>query len=95
MGLNDFLLPGPDQLNDLIGILHRFRKESVAVSADVEKMFYQFKVNEEHRDFLRFLWWEDGDLSTAPSEYRMTVHVFGAASSPGCANFALRRAADD
>ena len=25
----------------------------------------------------------------------MKVHLFGAASSPGCANFGLRRAADD
>ena len=28
-------------------------------------------------------------------EYRMTVYLFGAASSPGCANFGLKRAADD
>ena len=27
--------------------------------------------------------------------YRMTVHVFGATSSPGCSNFALKRTADD
>ena len=25
----------------------------------------------------------------------MTVHLFGAASSPGCANFGLKRAAND
>ena len=28
-------------------------------------------------------------------DYRMKVHLFGASSSPGCANFGLRRAADD
>ena len=28
-------------------------------------------------------------------EYRMTVYFFGAASSPGCTNFGLKRAADD
>ncbi|XP_070547949.1 uncharacterized protein [Ptychodera flava] len=47
------------------------------------------------RDLLRFLWWEDGDLDKDLVEYRMTVHLFGAASSPGCANFGLQRAADD
>ena len=29
-----------------------------------------------------------------PKELRMTVHLFGAASSPGCSNFALKATAD-
>ncbi len=28
-------------------------------------MFHQFKVVEAHRNFLRFLWWEDGDVAKA------------------------------
>jgi hypothetical protein len=28
-------------------------------------------------------------------EFRMTVQLFGAVSSPGCCNFALKRSADD
>ena len=51
--------------------------------------------SEEFRDLLRFLWWEDGDTSRPPIEFRMTVHLFGATSCPGCANFALKAAADD
>jgi hypothetical protein len=93
--LNDLLLQGPDMINALLGVLCRFRKEPVAITCDVEQMFYQFKVDPGHRDFLRFLWWEKGDLSKEPIEYRMTVHLFGAVSSPGCANFGLKRAADD
>lgn len=62
---------------------------------DVEGMFLQVHVAPEHRNFLRFLWWEDGDLDKSPIEYRMKVDLFGAVSSPGCANFALKRAADD
>ena len=38
---------------------------------------------------------EDGDPSQSVIEYRMKVHLFGAGSSPGCANFALKKAADD
>ena len=30
-----------------------------------------------------------------PSEFRMTVHLFGAGSSPGCANYGLKQIADD
>lgn len=93
--LNRNLLQGPDLTNSLVGVLCRFRQEPVAFACDIEGMFHQVHVNEEHRDLLRFLWWEQGDTSKEPTEYRMTVHLFGATSSPGCANLALRTAADD
>lgn len=93
--LNSCLLQGPDLINSLVGVICRFRKEPVAVICDVEKMFYQFRVNVSHRDYLRFLWWEDEDFSKDPVDYRMTVHLFGSKSSPGCANFGLKTMADD
>ena len=95
ISLNDCLLQGPDMTNSLLGVLLRFREESVALQCDVQKMFLQFRVNPEHRDMLRFLWWEDGNLELEPSVFRMNVHLFGATSSPGCANFALRHLADE
>lgn len=95
VSLNDHLLQGPDQLNTLLGILCRFREESVAFMTDIESMFHQFMVSEEHRDLLRFLWWKDGNPNNEVVEYRMKGHLFGAESSPGCANFGLKRAADD
>ncbi|XP_067023705.1 uncharacterized protein [Acropora muricata] len=93
--LNRHLLQGPDLTNSLVGVLCRFRQEPVAFACDIEGMFHQVHVNEEHRDLLRFLWWEQGDTTKAPTEYRVTVHLFGATSSPGCANLAFRTAADD
>ena len=48
----------------------------------------------QDRDALRFLWWKDGVLENDPQVYRMTVHLFGAASSPSCACFSLRQAAE-
>ncbi|KAK3737868.1 hypothetical protein QZH41_019749, partial [Actinostola sp. cb2023] len=93
--LNKHLLQGPDLTNSLVGVLHRFRQEPVAFTCDIEGMFHQVKVNEEDRDLLRFLWWENGDTTQEPQEYRMTVHLFGATSSPGCANFALKQTAND
>lgn len=92
--LNQHLLSGPDLINNLTGVLCRFRKERVAVTCDIEGMFHQVGVDEPDRDFLRFLWWENGDLTRDPTEYRMTVHLFGATSSPGCANFALKSTAE-
>ncbi|KAK0144674.1 hypothetical protein N1851_017016 [Merluccius polli] len=91
--LNDHLLTGPDLTNTLVGVLCRFRNDQVAVICDIERMFHQFYVKAEDQDYLRFLWWESGNLESTPSTYRMKVHLFGAASSPGCANFGLKHLA--
>ena len=93
--LNSHLLQGPDSTNKLIGVLCRFRRDPIAITCDVEKMFHQFKVSHCHRNYLRFLWWSDADFSAEPQEYRMTVHLFGATSSPGCANFGFKQIAED
>ena len=92
--LNDQLLCGPDMTNSLVGVMTRFRQEPVAFMSDIEAMFHQVQVPTEHRDYLRFLWWENGDLSTELKEYRMTVHLFGAVSSPSCSNYALKETAN-
>ena len=93
VSLNSCLLQGPDLTNSLVGVLTRFREESVAFIGDIESMFYQVKVPPEQRSFLRFLWWPDGSFQTTPRDYQMTVHLFGAVSSPSIANFALRKTA--
>ncbi|XP_006817261.1 uncharacterized protein LOC102809485, partial [Saccoglossus kowalevskii] len=92
--LNHHLLQGPDLLNNLTGVLCRLQKEPVAIICDIEAMFMQVGVDIKDRNYLGFLWWKDGDLTQEPSEYRMTVHLFGATSSPACANFALKTTAD-
>ncbi len=58
-------------------------------------MFHQVKVPTEDCDLLQFLWWPNGDYSQNMVEYRMTVHLFGATSSPSCTNFSLRKCAED
>ena len=93
--LNSEILQGPNLTSSLLGVLTRFRQEPVACKGDIQAMFYQVKVAEADRDFLRFLWWPDGDLSKELPGYRMTVHMFGAVSSPSCASYALRKTADD
>ena len=93
--LNDLLLKGPDLTNTLFGVLKRFRQEKMALMADIEAMFNQVRVADVDCTFLRFLWWPDGDLESKLEEYQMVVHLFGAASSPACSNFALQRTAED
>ena len=87
--LNDHLLSGPDLKNTLVGVLLRFCQEQIAVMADVEQMFHKVMVAPKDSDAFRFLWWPNGDLSKEAEDYRMQVYVFGATSSPCCANFAL------
>lgn len=60
--LNDQLLSGPNLTNSLLGVLIRFRKEMIAVVADVQHMFHCFTVKEQHRDYLRFLWYKDNKI---------------------------------
>ena len=38
-------------------------------------------------------WWPGGDIDLTPVEYRVRVHLFGASSSPGCANFGMKHLA--
>ena len=92
--LNEQLLQGPDYINNLAGVLMRFRQEGVTLIADIEKMFYLVQVPAEDCDALRFLWWS-GNLHDPPEEYQMQVQLGGATSSPCCSNKALRQIADD
>ncbi|KAK5866387.1 hypothetical protein PBY51_020583 [Eleginops maclovinus] len=93
--LNQQLLQGPDLTSSLVGVLMRFRQETVAVMADVEAMFYQVRVSNEDTDLLRFLWWPDGNYEQELVEHKMLVHIFGATSSPSVATFALQKCATD
>ncbi|XP_014834503.1 PREDICTED: uncharacterized protein LOC106912190 [Poecilia mexicana] len=95
VSLNSELLPGPNLTNTLLGVLMKFREESIAIMGDIKAMFHQVQVPEGDRDFLRFLWWPNGDITQEPVPYRMMVHLFGAVSSPSCAAYALRRTAQD
>lgn len=58
-------------------------------------MFYAFVVREDHRDYLRFLWYKDNNLNNNITEYRMKVHIFGNIPSPSVAIYGLQRAAQE
>ena len=86
-------MKGPDLANSLVGVLNRFRKNKVALVADVKAMFQQIKVDARDQKALRFLWWNKGDLYKESKVYKMVVHPFGATSSLSCANFFLKQTA--
>ena len=90
--LNDKLLKGPDLLNNLIGLLIRFRKGKYAVIADMEQMFHQIFVLERPRRATFF--WRDTPSDKIDGN-EMNVHLFGKIDSPCCANWSLKKTALD
>lgn len=63
--------------------------------ADIEAMYYEVREHEEHRDFLRFLWWPQAEVTQPLEVYHMNIHLFGAVSFPGIADFALQQTGKD
>ena len=91
ISLNDNLLTRPDLLQNLVGIIFRFREQKIAITADIEAMFLQVKVPPEECKVLRFLWRDNTNELVKVYEYGR--HIFGAKSSPTCANYALQQVA--
>ncbi|XP_042891224.1 uncharacterized protein LOC122265845 [Penaeus japonicus] len=73
VNLNKKVMQGPDLMNNLLGILLRFREGRVALAADIEAMFHQVHVTPRDRDVLRFLWWPGGDLSENPTRMKANI----------------------
>ena len=62
--LNDTLYAGPCLLPLLFDILIRFRIGKIGIVADLRQAFLQIEIDNEHRNFLRFLWFDDISLHT-------------------------------
>ena len=75
--INDKLRKGPDRNNLLRGVILRFRRHPYAVTADVENMFHQFAVPDEHKTYLRFFWFQNNDPKRPLIEYWSKVHLMG------------------
>ena len=93
ISLNDNLLTWPDLLQNLIGIIFRFREQTIAITAHIEAMFLQVKVPPEGCKVLRFLWRDNPNELIKVYEYGR--HILGAKCSPSCANYVLQQVAKD
>lgn len=91
--LNDYLLTGPDLLNNLVGILFRFRIGQIAVTGDIQDMFLRVKVRVQDQKGQLFLW-RGAERHREPVVYAMTSLIFGAASSPTSAIYVLNKNAE-
>ena len=83
---------GPRLIPLLYDILLRFRSHVVALTSDIEKTFLQINVNENDREYPRFLSFEN-IFSNQPKlvRNRFARVVFGVTSSPFCLNGTIRK----
>ena len=79
--LNDCLQKGPNLMELIPSILMRFRENKIGIISDIRKAFLMVGVEEEDRNFLKFLWWEDAEQKVL-KEFRHRRVVFGVNSSP-------------
>ena len=92
--LNECWMKGPDLLNNLYGVLMRFRENDVALSADISKMYHRVLIPISDQHVHRFLW-RNMDQTRNPDIYMMQVVTFGDKPAPAMAQMALLRTAEE
>lgn len=81
--LNDCLMTGPTLTRKLGDVLLEFRTGQNAYTADISKAFLRIGLQQEDRDYTRFLWLSDPtDSNSYVKTYRFKSVLFGATSSP-------------
>ena len=91
--LNDYWVKGPDLMNNLLGVLLRFRENTVAVAGDVKKMYHTVKISEVDQHTHRFLW-RNMERERKPDIYKLMTVSFGDKPAGTIASLALRKTAE-
>ena len=91
--LNDYWAKGPSLLNNLIGILLRFRERKIAMTGDIKKMYHSIKLSKLDQHTHRFLW-RDCEVKRKPDTYIMKSVSFGDKPAGNIAITALNKTAE-
>ena len=93
VSLNTALAKGPDgYLNNLLGLLLRWREEEYAVVGDIKKMFNSVHLEEVEQHCHRFLW-RNLETDKKPKVYVMTRVNMGDKPAPAISTEALYKTA--
>lgn len=90
--LNEFLAKGPDCLNNILGVLMRFRQGFVGLMGDIRKMYNSVQISSLDQHCHRFLW-REMDTKRKPNQYALTTVTFGDKPGGAIAMIALRKTA--
>ena len=86
--INDYLWPGPNEMQKIFDVLIRSRRYNWLINTDIKSMFMRLLLKEEDKPYLRFFY------RTSPEKdlevWQFTRHVFGLTSSPYCSMLTLR-----
>ena len=94
ISLNSCLAKGPAcYMNNLIGILLRWREEAVALVGDIRKMFNSVYLKELEKHCHRFLW-RDLEVDRPPDVYVMERVNMGDTPAPAISTEAIYKTAD-
>jgi hypothetical protein len=92
--LNDYWKKGPDLLNNLFGVILRFREKEVAISGDISKMYHCVLIPEQDQHVHRYVW-RNVETNREPDVYVKTVLTFGDKPAPVMAQIALQKMAQE
>ena len=87
--LNEVLYTGPNLATKIYDMILSLRCGKYAVTADITKAFLRIQINPAHRDYCRFLWYQDATMSDI-KVYRFRTVLFGATCSPFLLNQTLQ-----
>ena len=91
--LNEYWAKGPDLVNNLLGVLIRFRENKVGVAGDVSKMYHTIKLSDLDQHTHRFLW-RNMETERKPDVYVMTSVSFGDKPAGAIASLAMKKTAE-
>ena len=86
--LNECLYSGLNLITKNFNILFRFRFNMIAIMADIKQSFLNVAISPEHRDYLRFLWYDLDSEETIV--YKFSRVVVGLTSSPFLLNATIK-----
>lgn len=91
--LNDVLEIGQPLHNDMRKIVIQFRQFPIVMTADIEQMYNQIDIHEEHRPYQMIIWRKNTGLPI--QYYLLNTVIFGVNSSPYLAMRTLHKLARD
>ncbi|CAH2227630.1 jg280, partial [Pararge aegeria aegeria] len=80
VSLNDVMYKGPNLQQDLQSLLLKWRQYRYAYTADIEKMYRQVLISEDHQKYQKIVW---RDSVTKPiQDYQLTTITYGTKAAP-------------
>lgn len=91
--LNDALLVGPTIQNDIVTIIINWRFHRIGITADVQKMYLQVKVDPQDIEHQRIVW--RNDPSEPIQDFALNRLTFGTSCAPFIAIRSMNQLAED